>query len=204
MKNYFFYTVLILLFITNFSDTLSAQSTNEKYKALNDYFETIIKDTTQVVFVAKEKVNSNLTLNIFGLNEILIVDSLGNWKSDTTLYKNKDFEKMKKDYENSCVPGKRIWCNNDFWTKEDFRYKKISLESMNTKKEIELILDKYNRADIKVYGFSEPIYYQNKRYIIFTMHKSHIAGASTQIIIMKKIKDKWIVTHIGSNPNIIN
>ena len=205
MKNNFFYTFLILISITNFSNTLLAQSTNEKQQALNDYFETIIKDTTQIIYVAKEKINSNETLNIFGLNEILIVDSVGNWKSDTTLYKKKTFNKMKKEYENSCKPGKRVlWCNNDYWSKDNFRYKKVALESMNTNKEIELILDKYNRADIKVYGFSEPIYYETKRYIIFTMHISHMAGASTQIIIMQKIKNKWIVTHIGSNPNIIN
>jgi hypothetical protein len=204
MKNYFFYTVIILLSIANFSNTLSAQTTNEKYKALNDYFETIIKDTTQVVFVAKEKINSNETLNIFGLNEILIVDSAGNWKSDSTLYKKKDFEKMKKEYKNRCVAGKRIWCNDDYWTKDDFSYKKVILESMNTDKGIELIIDKYKKYDIRVYSFSEPIYYKNRKYLVFTLNKSQMAGASTHIIIMKKNKGKWIVTHQGSNPNIIN
>lgn len=203
MKNYFFYTI-ILLSIANFSNTLFAQPTNEKYKALNDYFETIIKDTTQVVFVAKEKVNSNETLNIFGLNDIMIIDSAGNGKGDNTLYNKRAFNKMKKEYKNSCVPGKRIWCNDDYWTKDSFRYKKVILESMNTSKEIELILDKYNRADIKVYGFSEPIYYQNKKFIVFTIHKSYLAGASTHIIVMEKIKGKWVVTHMGSNPNLIN
>lgn len=203
MKNYFFYTI-ILLSIANFSNALFAQSRNEKYKALNDYFETIIKDTTQVVFVAKEKVNSNETLNIFGLNDIMIIDSAGNGKGDNTLYKKRAFNKMKKEYKNSCVPGKRIWCNDDYWTKDNFGYKKVVLESMNTSKEIEVILDKYNRADIKVYGFSEPIYYQNKNFIVFTIHKSYLAGASTHIIVMKKIKGKWVVTHMGSNPNLIN
>lgn len=204
MKNYFFYTVIILLCITNFSNVLFAQSTNEKYKALNDYLGTIIKDTTQILYVAKEKINSNETLNIFGLNEILIVDSQGNWKSDTRLYKKKDFEKMKKEYKNRCLPGNRIWCNEDFWSKDNFINKKVVLESMNTNKGIELIIEKYNKFDIKVYGFSEPIYYQNKKHIVFTMHTSHMAGATTLIIIMQKVKGKWIVTHIGSNPNIIN
>ncbi|SHH21343.1 hypothetical protein SAMN05444372_1261 [Flavobacterium micromati] len=205
MKNYFFYTAIILLCITNFSNVLFAQLTNEKYKALNDYFETIVKDTTQVVFVAKEKINSNETLNIFGLNEILIVDSVGNWKSDIALFKKKEFEKMKKEYKNRCVSGKRIWwCTDDYWRKDNFRYKKIVLESMNTNKGIELIFEKYSGIDIDVYGFSEPIYYQNNKYVVFTVHKSHMAGTNTIIVIMKKIKCKWIVTHIGSNPNIIN
>jgi hypothetical protein len=201
MKNYFFYTVIILLFIANFSDTLFAQSTNEKYEALNDYFETIIKDTTQVVFVAKEKINSNETLNTFRLNHIVIVDSAENGIGKGTLFKKKDFAKMKKEYENSCIPSERIWwCNNDFWGNNDFRNKKVLFGSMNTVKNQEYFTYKYDR----VYAFSEPIYYQNKRYIVFTMHISHMAGASTRIIIMEKIKSKWIMTHEGSNPNIIN
>lgn len=201
MKNYFFYTVITLLFITN---TLSAQSTIEKYKALNDYIETIIKDTSQVMFVAKEKINPNETLKIFKLNDIMIIDSAGNGRQDNMLYKKKDFEKMQKEYKNKCVPGKRIWCNDDYWWKDNFKYKKVVIESMNTDKGVELINDKYNRFDIFVYGFSEPIYYQNNKYVVFTIHKSHMAGASTRIIIMKKNKGKWVVTHQGSNPNIIN
>lgn len=162
MKKYFICIVIILSTIANFSNTLFAQSTNEKYKALNDYFETIIKDTSQVVFVAKEKVNSNETLNIFGLNDIMIIDSVGNGKGDNTLYKKKAFYKMEKEYKDSCIPGKRIWCDNDYWTNDSFRYKKVILEIMNTSKEIELILNKYNRSDIKVYGFSDPIITKTK------------------------------------------
>jgi hypothetical protein len=204
MKNYSFYTLVILLSITFFSNTLSAQTTSEKYKALNDYLETIIKDTTQIMFVAKEKINSNETLNTFGLNHMVIVDSAENGIGKGTLFNKKDFAKMKKEYKNKCVAGKRIWCNDEYWTKDNFRYKKVAFESMNTNKEIELIIEKYNKVDIKVYGFSEPIYYQNKKYIVFTMHTSYMAGASTRIIIMEKIKSKWIMTHEGSNPNIIN
>lgn len=204
MKNYFFYTVIILFSITNFSNALYAQSTNEKYKALNDYIETIIKDTTQVMFVAKEKINSNETLNIFGLNHIVTVDSEGNGIGKGNLYRKKDFEKIKKEYENSCVLGKRIWCNDDYWTNDNFRHKKVALESMNTNKEIELILDKYNRADIKVYGFSEPIFYKKKKYIVFTVLKSYISGANIFVVIMEKLNGKWIMTHEGSDPNKIN
>jgi hypothetical protein len=204
MKNYFFYTVIILLCITNFSNVLFAQSTNEKYKALNDYLGTIIKDITQVTFVAKEKINSNETLNTFGLNDIMIIDTAGNGRGDDTLYKKKDFEKMKKEYKNRCLPGKRIWCNEDFWSKDNFRHKKVILESMNTNKEIELIIEKYNKLDIKVYGFSEPIYYQNKKYLVFTVNKLTLNGSHSNIIVMKKISGKWIMTHKGENPNIIN
>jgi len=204
MKNYFFYTVIILLCITNFSNVLFAQSANEKYKALNDYLATIIKDTTQVIFVAKEKINSNETLNTFGLNDIMIIDTAGNGRGDDTLYNKKDFEKMKTKYKNKCLTGKRIWCADDFWTKENLTYNKITFESMNSTEGIETIFKKYNDFDINIYGFSEPIYYQNKKYLIFTVNISGLNSSKTYLIVMKKSKEKWIVTHKGENPNIIN
>jgi hypothetical protein len=204
MKNYFFITFIVLLTATIFSNTLFAQSTNERHRALNDYFETIIKDTTQVVFVAKEKITSNETLNIFGLNNIMIIDSDGNGFGDATLFKMKDFEIMKSKYKNNCIQGRLNWCDNSYWTKEDFRYKKIILETVNNKSGIEPIFEKYNSLNITVYGFSEPIYYQNKKYIVFTVIRIGFNSSKTNIIIMRKIKGKWIVSHKGENPNIMN
>lgn len=204
MKKYFLIQVILLFSMTIFSNGLYAQSTNEKYNAINYYFETIIRDTTQVVLVAKEKISSNETLNIFGLNDIMSIDSLGNGKGDSKLFKKEYFEKMNKEYKDRCETGMGIWCNLDFWKKDDFRYNNVILESMNNNKGIELILDKYKRTDISVYGFSEPIYYQDRKYVVFTVLKTQMAGNSFIIIVMKKNKDKWVVTHKGENTNIIN
>jgi hypothetical protein len=203
MKNYFFYTVIILLCITNFSNVLFAQSANEKYKALNDYFETIYKDSTQVIFVGREKINSNETLKIFGLNDIMMIDADGNGKGDDALYNKKDFEIMEAKYKNKCLQGKRIWCKDDFWTEDNFRFEKVVLASMNTDKGIELMVEKYNRGDIEVYGFSEPIPCKNNKYVVFTVHNLLIGATNTIIVVMKKVKCKWIVTHKGST-NVIN
>ena len=204
MKKYFFYNAFALLTAFFFSNTLFAQSTNERYQALNDYLETIIKDTTQVIYVAKEKINSNETLKIFKLNEIMIIDSDGNGKEDTTLYKKKDFKVMEKKYQNNCIPGRLQWCKVDYWKIENFKYRRISLESMNSPKAIELMLDKNYERDIIVHGFSEPIYYQNKKYIIFTKSRSGFNSYHSNIIVMEKRKCKWIVTHKGENPNVMN
>lgn len=201
MKNYFLYITIILFFSANFSNTLFAQKKNEKYEALNAYFETIIKDTTQTVYVAKEKINSNETLKIFGLNDIMIIDRFGNGKGDDTLYNKNDYEKMKRKYENSCTPGERIWwCSDDFWENTDFRCKKVTLESINTIKKQEALFQKHDSICV----FSELLYYQNKKYLVFTVDKLYLSGSSTRVIIMKKIKGKWTVTHKGENPNEIN
>jgi hypothetical protein len=203
MKKYYFYSSVILLFFFTLSQSLFAQSQKEKNRALNDYFETIYKDTTQVIFVAREKINSNETLKIFGLNDIMIIDSAGKGKEDNALYNKKDFEIMNAKYKNKCLQGKRIWCKNDFWTKDNFRFENVVLEIMNTDKGIELMVEKYNRSDIEVYGFSEPIYYKNNKYVVFIVHKLLIGAENTIIVIMQKIKCNWIVTHKGST-NIFN
>ncbi|CAH0337340.1 hypothetical protein FVB9288_03095 [Flavobacterium sp. CECT 9288] len=203
MKKYYLFTIITLLFFSTLSQSLFSQSQKEKNRAINDYFEKIYKDTTQVIFVAREKINSNETLKIFGLNDIMIIDADGNGKGDDTLYDKKDFEIMKTKYKNKCLQGKRIWCKDDFWKKDNFRFEKVVLESMNTDKGIELMVEKYNRGDIEVYGFSEPIYYQNNKYVVFTVHKLLIGAAKTIIVIMKKVKYKWIVTHKGST-NVLN
>jgi len=204
MKNYFFYNAFALLTVFFFSNTMFPQSTNERYQALNDYLETIIKDTTQVIYIAKEKINSNETLKVFKLNEIMIIDSDGNGKEDTTLYKEKDFEVMEKKYQNNCIPGRLQWCKDDYWEIENFKYRKISLQSMNSPKAIELMLKRNYELDIIVHGFSEPIYYQNNKYIVFTKDRSGFDSHHSNIIVMEKRKGKWIVTHKGENPNVMN
>ena len=203
MKNCLFYLPFLLLTV-NFSVSLSAQQQKDKHEALNAYFETIVKDAAQTIYVAKEKINSNETLTIFESNVKMINDPVNNYKAYTKLFNWKDFEKMKKKYKNSCSPGKRIWCNDRFWTKKDFKYNKIIFENMNTTKEIEPILEKYNNFNIKVYGFSEPIYYQNKQYIVFTFNKLSLNSSGLDIIIMRKIKGKWVVMFEWSNPDIFD
>lgn len=179
----------------------SSKKILSKYKALNAYFETIIKDTTQNVYVAKEKINSNETLKIFGLNEIMVIDHFGNGKGDTSLYNKNAYEKMKKKHKNSCVPGERSWwCTDDVWENNDFRYKKVILESINTIKKQEALLLKYD----KTYVFSEPLYYKNRKYLIFTVDTLYPSGSNAYVVIMRKIKGKWIVTHKAQNPNKIS
>ena len=74
MRNYLFYGFIVLLFS-------NCSVTKAKYNALNDYFETIEKDTSKEIYVAREKINSNYTIEIFKLNEFQAFDSKGNKKS---------------------------------------------------------------------------------------------------------------------------
>lgn len=192
VRNYLFYGFIVLLFS-------NCSITKAKYNALNDYFETIEKDTSKEVYIAREKINSNYTIEIFKLNEFQSFDSKGNITTDTKLFTEKDFKKLKDENPDPPIEDERIWTTNKYWNKNYFKHNKIIFESMNTKTGIESIIEKYNKSNICVYSFSEPIYYQNKKYLIFTNFKICIAGGSPFVVIMRKIKGKWIRTHEAFN-----
>jgi hypothetical protein len=192
MRKYLFHGFIALLFS-------SCSVTNDKYNALNDYLETIEKNSNKGIYVAREKINSNYTIEIFKLNEIQAFDSKGNITTDAKLFKEKDFEKLKGENPDPPIQDERIWATNKYWNKNDFKHDKIIFESMNTKTGIESIIEKYDKSNICVYSFSEPIYYQNKKYLVFTNYKICIAGGSSFVVIMQKIKGKWIRTHEAFN-----
>lgn len=204
MKNYFFYTTVILLFVVNFSNTLYAQSNEEKHKILNTYIESLVKHTGNEIFIAKEKINNNTTIEVLKKDWIFVLNPNGKWVHDKLFFDKESWEKMEQKYKNGCLSSKLNWCNNDHWSKENFDYKKVTLESMNTNEGIESLFKKYNSLDIKVYGFSDPIYYQGRKYIIFTVNISGFNSYKYYIVVMRKVNKKWIMTHEGTDPDYIN
>lgn len=196
MNRYFVYIVIFLI--------SGCSATKDKYDALNNYVETVVKDKNKTVIIAKEKINSNYTIEMLKLNEIQAIDTLGNITTDSTFFNEENWEKLKNEYQNNLIKGIRYWDNNEFWTINDFKHKKIVFENMNTKTGIEPIIEKYDKSDLCVYSFSEPIYYQNKKYIVFFTTKICIAGGNPFIVIMEKINNKWILTHKAYNSNLLN
>jgi hypothetical protein len=166
---------------------------------LNDYLETIEKDSNKEIFIAREKVNSNYTLEIFKLNEIQAIDSKGNITSDIELFNEKDWAKLKGKFLDPPIQDERIWATNKHWTNKDIKNDKIIFESMDTKNGIASIIENHDKSNICLYSFSEPIYYQNKKYLIFTNFKTCIAGGNSFVVIMQKIKGRWIKTHEAFN-----
>lgn len=204
MKQNIFSLTLTLMVTLCFSCKGWTQTVNEKNKALNDYLETIFKDPTQVIYVAKEKISNNETLNILSKKDIILIDIDGNGTGDPTFIKEKDFKTLRKTYKNNCKTGILIWCTDKYWLKEDFKNHKVVLETVKTEKRIQAINEKYNNYELMVYSFSEPIYYQNKKYLIFTVNISSYFSSKTYTAIMKKNKSKWIMTHKGIDPDVMN
>ncbi|MBF4473752.1 hypothetical protein [Flavobacterium sp. HJJ] len=184
-----FIILLIILLIS------SCSPTKDKHQALNDYVNTVVKDTFQEIIIIKNKINSNQTIDIFKFGTIY-----GETKLDTILYNERDWRKMEKKYAVNYQAGKNLWFTTDFWTKENFNHKRIIFEDSFVGK-ADAFQEKYDyKPSIDIYSFSEPIHYKNKRVVVFTVHKtatSFIGLGHTHIIIMKKKGGKWIVTHTG-------
>lgn len=190
---------MTILCYSTFSQTKSIEyDMREKYNAFNNYLETIVNGDKEII-IAREKINSNNTIATFKLNVIQSVDLKGNIKQDTKLYQDKEWDKLKNNPKET-----NYWSLYDHWTKNDFKNTKIVLENIDTKNGIQSIVDKYNNSDIRVHCFSEPIFYQNKKYILFTYLKYSISGGNPFVVVMKKINGKWIRTHECFNPNQIN
>lgn len=193
--------IIYLLFILITCNSCSSQQ--EKHIALNNYISTVINNSDSKVIIAKEKINPNIAIELF---KISALDLYGSLNTKPTIYKEKLWKQMQTKYE--VIPllnSKNVWDTTDFWDLNNFNFKGIKLESMNTNNGIEGIFKKYNDDySLIVYSFSEPIYYHHKRFIIFTTIKGTMHSARPRIIIMKKIKNRWTEILSGSDPNVMD
>ncbi|CAM2868748.1 MAG: hypothetical protein GZ091_19125 [Paludibacter sp.] len=186
--------------ITAINDTI-----RDKYDALNDFFDTKIKDYSKKIMVMSSKINTDMTLRMIRINQIVSTDSITKTgvKEDKTFYKEDEWEKAKKKYSKKTI-GEIEKATSDggkcCWEPDDFNYKNIIFEKL--RQGSTAFINKYISHPLyDCYYFSEPIYYQNKEYLIFTVAEASLfggLGGSSYIVILKKNKaGKWVQTHVG-------
>jgi hypothetical protein len=196
------YSILILLCIITVSNNAFSQTEKDKFNALNDYLETVEEFSTDRKIIIQNKISPNRTIKILKTDYIQAIDSLGNIKSIKDFYNKKDWETMRRTYENKVLPEKYKTFVNKYWKEDDFRKKNIIFEDI-LNSSWEKALSKYIDMDNSfhdVFAFSDPIYYSSKKYLIFTFFRSNIYDGhsySQYIVIMKKKQNKWIVAYIG-------
>lgn len=197
-----FYSILILLYIITVSNNVFSQTDKDKFNALNDYLETVEEFSTKKIMIIRDKVSPNRTIFILKTDYIQAIDSLGKIKPIKDFYNKKDWETMKRTYENKVLPEKNKAFVNKYWKENDFRKKNIAFVDIPSGSWENAFLQ-YMDMDSSlhsVYAFSSPIYYRNKKYLIFTFFKSNIYdghSSSEYIVIMKKKQNKWIIAYIG-------
>ncbi|KIA97063.1 hypothetical protein OA93_15865 [Flavobacterium sp. KMS] len=151
----YYFIVTISIFVS------CCSSTKDKYNALNNYFETIVTDSIKEVIVIKEKDNPNLILDVLKTNQI---NAKGVKRVDKTFFKEKNWEAMKKKYGRIQLPEQGNSLEDEFWTKDDFRHKRIIIENYKTQNDLlNKYLDMRNDTNYEMYFFSDPIYYHKKK-----------------------------------------
>lgn len=186
----------------------SCSSTKDKYNAMNDYLEKVISDSTEETIILKEKINPNETIYIFkdSNNDERVSKTdvnEGDVTVDTLLYNEKNWEKMSKKYGDGSpfIPQTYLPEKNN-WRPSDFGLKKIKLENKDKYYDSFLNGKDYSLFEKKrIYILSEPIYYKEKEYVVFTVSYGDFGGIySIFVVVMKKINGKWIQKYHISTP----
>jgi hypothetical protein len=166
---------------------------------INDYLETLNLKENEKIMIIREKINNNNTIEIFkgktyyDTKRKEYLNYIEGWNP---IYDKKDWIQMKKIYEEDFITD--YWIKGNYWTLSDFKHKNILFweqEKLPNPGKYE----KFDfEDDFRIFTFSSPIYYKKKMYALFsfrtTTTRHLVLGESgpNQIIIMKKVKDKWI------------
>lgn len=153
------------------------------YEPIKTYL--ISQQLNKPYILQQEKISNKQVLRIFngseGLNHLLP-------QTDTHAYFNlKHWKKMYLEYKNDTLPQE--WKKSDF---NDFKFlyesKKVLFGESFTQKIA------MGTGNYEIIFLSEPLYYWNKKYVLFYYQKAFLFGGGTaRIVIMKKEKNHWKV-----------
>jgi hypothetical protein len=187
-----------LLYILISSQLLfGCYAVKDKQAPINDYLSSLNLKESDKIMIIQEKINNNVTIDIFK-GQIYFEPYANKYERnegvEEPLYDEKNWKKMKSMYEDKYI--KDYWVKGNYWTLKDFKNQNIVF----IKHEKFPDPGKYEEFDFKenfnVFSFSDPIYYKNNKYATFTLIRTttdYKTLASGSILIMTKVKGKWVV-----------
>lgn len=192
MKNTFACLLIVTLLIS------SCSSIKENLSPINTYLKSKIENN-EVVIVIENKINNNYTIDLFkerAISPINLNTIENSIVLKPLLYEEKYWSQMNKKYRNQNTD--KIWLKNRLWSQNDFNDIKIKFvkEDVFPKPYVynEYMTVKMDEAI--VFSFSEPIFYKNKKYVLFakaeTTSKKQFINPNS-IVVMKKENGKWFV-----------
>lgn len=191
---------------------ISNDTLNDKYEVLNDFLRTRIDDKSKNFVIFSEKINTNTTLKWLLHNEIYAIDSitLEIKNKDSEFFRDSEWEIAREKYSKKFTPieikNKTYNRGSCCWLPENFNYKNLIFEELDIGSTAYIKKYLMQTEDYEYYSFSDPIFYMNDRYLMFSFtHGSArtITSHSSNLVIYKKQNGKWIQTHIG-NPDFVS
>ncbi|WP_158730375.1 MULTISPECIES: hypothetical protein [unclassified Flavobacterium] len=172
----------MLLFVFVFLSCKGLKS-SKQYEPIKTYL--ISQQLNKTYILQQEKISNKQVLRIFngseGLNHVLP-------QTDTHAYFNlKHWKKMYLEYKNDTLPQE--WKKSDF---NDFKFLYESKKALFGEAFTQKIA--MGTGNKEIIFLSEPLYYWNKKYVLFYYQKAFLfGGGSARIVIMKREKNHWKV-----------
>ena len=185
------YLKKIIVIISLFLYSCASSPYLKTYEPINVFLETQKLDKNRKYILQSNKEENIQALRIFNGGEGIVheLDPIDSIDYTDGLYVKKHWEKMYKKYLNDTI--------KKHWKKEDFPNFNFALEK-GTGLVDNYILTKYMNTGIhEIIIISEPIYYMNKKYIMFYFNKVYFEGSSSsKVVIMKKDKGSWVIVRV--------
>ena len=183
---------ILILFLLSIISSCASKKYVEDYEPINVFLETqkIAKNKKYVLQSNKE--SNKQALRIFngdeGLEHVIDPNASNNYTGG--LFVEKHWKKMYKTYANDTI--------EKYWKKEDFpQYNFILEKGTGLVFKQDFLLRYMNTGINEILAISEPIYYMNKKYVLFYFGKTYFeGGGNSQVVIMKKENNKWIIVKI--------
>lgn len=164
----------------------------KSYEPINVFLETQKIDKDKKYIMQSDKAGNIQALRIFNGSEGVehVIDPTDPIDYTNGLFVEKYWNKIYNEYAQDTL--KRYWKN------EDFPQYNFVLEKGTRLTLKESFLRKYMNSGInEMIIISEPMYYMNKKYIMFYFEKKHLDGSgSPKVVIMKNEANKWVVVRI--------
>lgn len=180
---------LIISFFT--LSCVSAQDI-ENYEPINVFLETQKIDKSKKHMLQANKALNKRALRIFNGDEgpDHIIDPKNYIDHTDGLFVEKHWKKMYEEYAHDTI--KR------YWKKEDFPEYNFILENDAGAFKYDFMIKYMNTGlQYEAIVISEPMYYMNRKYIMFFYGEASAAGGGKySTVIMEKQKEKWVVVRV--------
>jgi hypothetical protein len=186
------YLKKIIVIIPIFLYSCASSPYLKTYEPINVFLETQKLDKNRKYILQSNKEENIQALRIFNGGEGIMheLDPIDSIDYTDGLYVKKHWEKMYKKYSNDTI--------KKHWEKEDFPNFNFVLEKGTGLGLSYSITVKYMDTGIhEIIIISEPMYYMNKKYIMFYFNKVYFEGStSAKVVIMKKEKGNWVIVRV--------
>lgn len=182
---------IIFIIIPFFILSCSSSQYIDNYEPINVFLATqkIDKNKKHILQVDKAPNKQALRIFISGEGAERILDKTDPVDYTDGLFVEKHWKKIYKQYAQDTI--------KKYWKKEDFPEYDFILEDGKGLFKYDFMVRYIGTRLDDAILISEPMYYMNRKYIMFYYSKAYsTGGGKSSTVIMKKEKEKWVIVRV--------